>query len=77
MQEPLEVDLWRHFKMITVTETMTQRDDVTFAGRVKEKSELLFQADRDMLSQTVTEPELYSTDDLHILTTITRVYPHN
>ncbi len=50
--------------MITLTEIMRQKDDVAFAEEMlnricaKEKSEALSEADRDLLSQAVTEPEL-------------------
>ncbi|XP_036949326.1 uncharacterized protein LOC119017041 [Acanthopagrus latus] len=63
VQEPLQIDLWRHFKMVTLTEIMRQKDDVVFAEmlnriRVKDKSDELSEADRAMLSQTITEPAL-------------------
>uniref|UniRef100_A0A8C9XC72 ATP-dependent DNA helicase n=1 Tax=Sander lucioperca TaxID=283035 RepID=A0A8C9XC72_SANLU len=81
--DPCEIDLWQeHFQMITLTEIMRQKDDVAFAEmlnriRVKEKSEELSEADRALLSQAVTEPELCPTDVLHIFATNKQVDSHN
>uniref|UniRef100_A0A8D0D7L8 ATP-dependent DNA helicase n=1 Tax=Sander lucioperca TaxID=283035 RepID=A0A8D0D7L8_SANLU len=81
--DPCEIDLWQeHFQMITLTEIMRQKDDVAFAEmlnriRVKEKSDELSEADRALLSQAVTEPELCPTDVLHIFATNKQVDAHN
>ncbi|KAK0139103.1 ATP-dependent DNA helicase PIF1 [Merluccius polli] len=81
--DPCEIDLWQeHFQMITLTEIMRQKDDVAFANmlnriRVKEKSKELSEADRALLSQTVTEAPLCPTDVLHIFATNKQVDFHN
>ncbi|XP_013855916.1 ATP-dependent DNA helicase PIF1 [Austrofundulus limnaeus] len=81
--DPADIDLWHeHFHMITLTEIMRQKDDVAFAEmlnriRVKERRDELSQADRDLLSRTVTEPELCPTDVLHIFATNKQVNEHN
>lgn len=54
-------DLWQpHFKMITLTEIMRQKDDVAFAEmlnliRVKKNSAVLSEADRALLSQSLNQ----------------------
>ena len=68
--------------MISLTEIMRQKDDVDFAEmlnqiRVKEKLDKLSEADRPLLSQTVTEPALCPTDVLHIFATNKQVDAHN
>ncbi|XP_062338207.1 uncharacterized protein LOC134036985 [Osmerus eperlanus] len=81
--EPCEIDLWQEqFQTITLTEIMRQKDDVAFAEmlnriRVKGKSEALSQADRALLSQTITEPSLCPPDVLHIFATNKQVDSHN
>ncbi|KAL3983641.1 sodium/potassium-transporting ATPase subunit beta [Sarotherodon galilaeus] len=83
VHDPSEIDLWReHFQMITLTEIMLQKDDVVFAEmlnriRVKGKLDELCEADRDLLSQAITEPALCPTDALHIFATNKEVDAHN
>ena len=72
VHDPADIDLWQeHFQMITLTEIMRQKDDVAFADmlnriRVKQKADELSQADRDMLSQTITEQARCPTEVLQI-----------
>uniref|UniRef100_A0A7N8XRB7 ATP-dependent DNA helicase n=2 Tax=Mastacembelus armatus TaxID=205130 RepID=A0A7N8XRB7_9TELE len=81
--EPMQIDLWRdHFQMITLTEIMRQKDDVTFAEmlnriRVKEKSDALSEEDRALLSQAITDSEHCPKDTLHIYATNKQVEKHN
>ncbi|XP_068449333.1 uncharacterized protein [Clinocottus analis] len=81
--EPCEIDLWQeNFQMITLTEIMRQKDDVAFAEmlnriRVKGKSDELSEADRALLSQTITDPALCPADVLHIFATNKQVDSHN
>ncbi|CAI5653238.1 unnamed protein product [Oreochromis niloticus] len=83
VHDPSEIDLWReHFQMITLTEIMRQKDDVVFAEmlnriRVKGKLDELCEADRNLLSQAITEPALCPTDALHIFATNKEVDAHN
>ncbi|XP_025759938.1 uncharacterized protein LOC109197979 isoform X1 [Oreochromis niloticus] len=83
VHDPSEIDLWReHFQMITLTEIMRQKDDVVFAEmlnriRVKGKLDELCEADRNLLSQAITEPGLCPTDALHIFATNKEVDAHN
>ncbi|CAI5670370.1 unnamed protein product [Oreochromis niloticus] len=83
VHDPSEIDLWReHFQMITLTEIMRQKDDVVFAEmlnriRVKGKLDVLCEADRNLLSQAITEPALCPTDALHIFATNKEVDAHN
>ncbi|CAI5669453.1 unnamed protein product [Oreochromis niloticus] len=83
VHDPSEIDLWReHFQMITLTEIMRQKDDVVFAEmlnriRVKGKLDELCEADRNLLSQAITEPALCPTDALHIFATNKEVDKHN
>ncbi|CAJ1085629.1 uncharacterized protein LOC117832690 isoform X2 [Xyrichtys novacula] len=81
--DPIELDLWRDsFQMITLDEIMRQKDDKTFAEmlnrlRVKTRSDELSEADRALLSQRVTEPQLCPSDVLHIFATNKQVAAHN
>uniref|UniRef100_A0A669DR94 Uncharacterized protein n=1 Tax=Oreochromis niloticus TaxID=8128 RepID=A0A669DR94_ORENI len=81
--DPEQIDLWQeHFQMITLTEIMRQKDDVAFAEmlnriRVKEKTDVLSQCDRDLLSQPVTAPEECPIEVLHIYATNKNVESHN
>nr|XP_054593099.1 uncharacterized protein LOC129159978 [Nothobranchius furzeri] len=81
--DPSDIDLWQpYFQMASLTEIMRQKDDVAFAEmlnriRVKEKTDELSPADRDMLSRTITEPELCPSDVLHIFATNKDVEAHN
>ncbi|XP_039454375.1 uncharacterized protein LOC120433000 [Oreochromis aureus] len=83
VHDPSEIDLWReHFQMITLTEIMRQKDDVVFAEmlnriRVKGKLDVLCEADRNLLSQAITEPARCPTDALHIFATNKEVDAHN
>ncbi|XP_038135176.1 uncharacterized protein LOC119779572 [Cyprinodon tularosa] len=83
VHDPTDIDLWQeHFQMVTLTEIMRQKDDVVFAEmlnriRVKEKTDELSQADRDLLSQRITEPALCPTEVLHIFPTNKLVDEHN
>ncbi|XP_019217525.1 uncharacterized protein LOC109202971 [Oreochromis niloticus] len=83
VHDPSEIDLWReHFQMITLTEIMRQKDDVVFAEmlnriRVKGKLDVLCEADRNLLSQAITEPAHCPTDALHIFATNKEVDAHN
>ncbi|KAM9699314.1 uncharacterized protein ACNS7B_003452 [Menidia menidia] len=83
VHEPADIDLWReHFQMITLTEIMRQKDDLVFAEmlnriRVKERADQLSEADRDLLSQVITEPSLCPTEVLHIFPTNRLVDEHN
>ncbi|XP_034567817.1 uncharacterized protein LOC117832690 isoform X2 [Notolabrus celidotus] len=81
--DPREIDLWtENFQMVTLNEIMRQKDDLVFAEmlnrlRVKNKSDELSEADRALLSQRITEPELCPTDVLHIFATNRQVDAHN
>ena len=81
--QPCEIDLWQdNFQIITLTEIMRQKDDVAFAEmlnriRVKGKSDELSEADRALLSQTITEPARCPADVLHIFATNKQVDSHN
>ncbi|CAJ1080787.1 uncharacterized protein LOC117832690 isoform X2 [Xyrichtys novacula] len=81
--DPSELDLWRdNFQVITLDEIMRQKDDKTFAEmlnrlRVKTRSDELSEADRALLSQRVTEPQLCPSDVLHIFATNKQVAAHN
>ncbi|XP_024116598.1 uncharacterized protein LOC112138269 [Oryzias melastigma] len=81
--DPSQLDLWQeNFQMITLTEIMRQKDDTAFAEmlnriRVKEKSDVLSDADRALLAQTITEPENCPLDALHIFATNKQVSSHN
>ena len=83
VHDPADIDLWQeHFQMITLTEIMRQKDDVAFAEvlnriRVKRKADELSQADRDLLSQAITEPARCPTEVLHIFPTNKLVDEHN
>uniref|UniRef100_A0A3B1IIS5 ATP-dependent DNA helicase n=1 Tax=Astyanax mexicanus TaxID=7994 RepID=A0A3B1IIS5_ASTMX len=69
------LDFWRdHFKMITLTEIMRQKDDLAFAEllnrlRVKQKHEALTDADRRMLEQVIKPIENCPPEALHIFPT--------
>ncbi|KAL7868481.1 hypothetical protein SRHO_G00098650 [Serrasalmus rhombeus] len=69
------LDFWRdHFKMITLTDIMHQKDDLAFAEllnglRVKQKHEPLSDADSSMLKQVIKSPEDCLSDALHIFAT--------
>ena len=68
--------------MITLTEIMRQKDDVAFADMlnriwVKQKADELSQADRDLLSQAITEQARCPTEVLHIFPTNKLVDEHN
>ncbi|XP_024117601.2 uncharacterized protein LOC112139131 [Oryzias melastigma] len=81
--EPLQVDMWNeNFQMVTLTEIMRQKDDVSFAEmlnriRVKEQSDELTDNDRALLRQAVTQPALCPIDALHIFATNKQVNDHN
>lgn len=78
-----EIDLLtEHFQMITLNEIMRQKDDLVFAEmlnrlRVKNKSDELSEADRALLSQCITEPELCPPEVLHMYATNKQVDAHN
>ncbi|KAI4879221.1 hypothetical protein NFI96_027864, partial [Prochilodus magdalenae] len=77
------LDFWKdHFKMITLTEIMRQKDDLAFAEllnrlRVKQKHEALSDADRSMLEQVIKSPEECPPDALHIFATNKEVDYYN
>ncbi|KAL6491535.1 hypothetical protein MHYP_G00018800 [Metynnis hypsauchen] len=69
------LDFWRdHFKMITLTDVMRQKDDLAFAEllnrlRVKQKHEPLSDADSSLITQVIKSPEDCPSDALHIFAT--------
>lgn len=83
VHDPCELDLWhQYFQIITLSQIMRQKDDVAFAEmlnriRVKAKCDDLCEADRSLLSQTVTELDLCPKDVLHIFATNRQVASHN
>ncbi|RVE55402.1 hypothetical protein OJAV_G00236690 [Oryzias javanicus] len=83
VHDPSEIDLWQeHFQMVTLTQIMRQKDDLSFAEmlnriRVKEKTDELSQADRELLTQTITELASCPTDALYIFATNKQVEEHN
>ncbi|KAL6484420.1 hypothetical protein MHYP_G00064660 [Metynnis hypsauchen] len=77
------LDFWRdHFKMITLTDIMRQKDDLAFAEllnrlRVKQKHDPLSDADSSMIKQVIKSPEDCPSDALHIFATNKEVDGYN
>ncbi|XP_076858467.1 uncharacterized protein LOC143512266 isoform X2 [Brachyhypopomus gauderio] len=77
------LDFWRdHFKMVTLTEIMRQKDDLAYAEllnrlRVKRKHDALSAADRSMLEQVIKSPDDCPSDALHIFATNKEVDDYN
>ncbi|CAJ1069182.1 uncharacterized protein LOC115579693 [Xyrichtys novacula] len=81
--DPTQIDLWRdNFQMVTLTEIMRQKDDVTFAEtlnriRAKEKTVSLSHEDRVLLSRALADPAQCPKDVLHVFATNKQVEEHN
>ncbi|KAL6486235.1 hypothetical protein MHYP_G00056270 [Metynnis hypsauchen] len=77
------LDFWRdHFKMITLTDIMRQKDDLAFAEllnrlRVKQKHDPLSDADSSLIKQVIKSPEDCPSDALHIFATNKEVDGYN
>ncbi|KAL6470517.1 hypothetical protein MHYP_G00216360 [Metynnis hypsauchen] len=77
------LDFWRdHFKMITLTDIIRQKDDLAFAEllnrlRVKQKHESLSDADSSMHTQVIKSPEDCPSYALHIFATNKEVDGYN
>uniref|UniRef100_A0A667YQ84 ATP-dependent DNA helicase n=1 Tax=Myripristis murdjan TaxID=586833 RepID=A0A667YQ84_9TELE len=78
-----EEDFWKeHFKMITLTEIMRQKEDLAFAHllnriRVKQKTESFSESDKTLLASAVTESKDCPTDVIYIFATNKEVDCHN
>ncbi|KAM9330695.1 uncharacterized protein PAF06_017011 [Gastrophryne carolinensis] len=76
-------DVWRdYFQMITLTEIMRQKDDISFAEllnriRVKQKTDTLSDDDKALLAQAFTDTTHCPNDVLHIFATNKEVTKHN
>nr|XP_021333346.1 uncharacterized protein LOC101884770 [Danio rerio] len=78
------LDFWKdHFQMITLTQIMRQREDLSYAEllnrlRIKQKHEKLTDADKCMLEAVIrSAPEECPSDALHIYATNKEVDSHN
>nr|XP_021330385.1 uncharacterized protein LOC101882679 [Danio rerio] len=77
------LDFWKdHFQIVTLTEIMRQKEDLSFAQllnrlRVKRKSDALKEEDRALLLQAVKNPQDCPRDALHIFATNKEVHSHN